>query len=747
MLRGCSTESIKILQDNNKIIYSLNDRTNQNKKGRPKGGIAWIIDRKIKPIISIRYITSRITTCNLNIQNPLTIIGVYMPAMGSDDKYEIEMEKLEGLIDNLNEQDHKIIIIGDMNADIWRSHKNNINARNYKNDKLFTQMTTNNDSKVINISQLNTQEAPNTYLDVQGYQSCIDHALINITHQWNETSIRTYIYLTEDERRMMRNYSLTNWERENLETWDINNLSDHRPIVIELEMATTRELANIDGQLEKSCKIKWLNDKHVNQYIDSVNKLLQHFDPVHEAMKIKTLKCKKERREKAEELLIKTNDILLQAKDEVEKRLKTNSMNKHIKSNDWWTPELSRLRDRIKSLRHEKLSRRRSIWLVNIDLAKVRREYKKKIQQCKRKAQSSATSNINRLHTQDRLGFWKEIKRRKKSLVEPDICIEELQNLYSELLTQSNIDSTQEEIELAEYDKLISMEKADIKVPWTDIQEIIKNLKNNKATGIINVVNEMYKSINNNWLPKLISIILEIIINDGTMLQSLNIGLLKPIIKDPTKDNKSSNNIRPITLSDPIAVIFENWLLKILEASISISPNQFGFRKQSSTKHAVYVFRETARKYTKLKKYIYTVFLDFSKAFDKVCRPKLLKKLIRTIDPHIWLAIKHYYDVAKVIVIGNDNKMSEALDSKVGVKQGGPMSPFLFSIYINKMLEIIAESGWTCNLNNMQTGIVGYADDTTTSCEDPVKTQNTLDTITRYCNEHGIMINTSKHIG
>ena len=81
----------------------------------------------------------------------------------------------------------------------------------------------------------------------------------------------------------------------------------------------------------------------------------------------------------------------------------------------------------------------------------------------------------------------------------------------------------------------------------------------------------------------------------------------------------------------------------------------------------------------------YAVFLDFSKAFDKVNRVKLLYKLLHYLDPWIWLAVKNYYD--KLVLYAQDNKgnISTAFKSLVGVKQGGPASPDLFNDYINEL--------------------------------------------------------------
>jgi hypothetical protein len=510
MLRGCNQNTLKNLFNENKTIYSLNDRTIQNKRGRPKGGIAWIIDKSLKDITTIRYITSRITTCHIKIKHPISLIGVYMPTMGSDENYEDELDKLDGLIHNLDTQDNKTMIFGDMNADLWRSHRtdNNPNARNYKNDKLFTKLVNDDNSILINLGQLQTQKAPNTYLDIQGYQSTIDHLLINNNTLWNLNQIYVNIHLTEEEKDMMSRYSQINWRTENLETWDINNQSDHRPIMIEIELDDTQEIRELSTN---TGKINWLNSKHVDQYNILVNEKLKHFDPEHEARKILTLTDKTERKIRAEELLLKTHDMIAKAKEKVEEKINRNLCNKHTKSREWWTPELTRMRDKIKSLRHEKITRKRSIWLINQDLAKARREYKKKIIQSKRKVQSKATSLINKMHKNDKISFWKEIKKRKRSLVEPEIEIDELVKLYGDLLTRSNITSIQDETDLSDYDKTILQEPSKVEVSSEDIHLIIKNLKNNKATGIMNITNEMYKKLNGDWLAKTISIIFEII--------------------------------------------------------------------------------------------------------------------------------------------------------------------------------------------------------------------------------------------
>jgi hypothetical protein len=63
------------------------------------------------------------------------------------------------------------------------------------------------------------------------------------------------------------------------------------------------------------------------------------------------------------------------------------------------------------------------------------------------------------------------------------------------------------------------------------------------------------------------------------------------------------------------------------------------------------------------------VFLNFSKAFDKVNRVKLLFTLIKGTNPRIWLLIKNYYQNVILHVSGKNGELSGPFSAVVGVKQ------------------------------------------------------------------------------
>ena len=57
------------------------------------------------------------------------------------------------------------------------------------------------------------------------------------------------------------------------------------------------------------------------------------------------------------------------------------------------------------------------------------------------------------------------------------------------------------------------------------------------------------------------------------------------------------------------------------------------------------------------------------------------------------------------------NTLSDSFQAQNGVKQGGVLSPILFTIYLDTLLEQLRQSGVGCHIGNVFTGALGYADD------------------------------------
>ena len=122
-----------------------------------------------------------------------------------------------------------------------------------------------------------------------------------------------------------------------------------------------------------------------------------------------------------------------------------------------------------------------------------------------------------------------------------------------------------------------------------------------------------------------------------------NVGLLMPIIKDRQKRNNDITNISPITISDTISNLFESFVLFHINKETKDHSHQFGFKRNASCQHAIFALKELLIKNRNNRKVTYICALDFSKAFDKVNRTRMMNKLIGKISGPIKENTQRYF--------------------------------------------------------------------------------------------------------
>ena len=170
------------------------------------------------------------------------------------------------------------------------------------------------------------------------------------------------------------------------------------------------------------------------------------------------------------------------------------------------------------------------------------------------------------------------------------------------------------------------------------------------------------------------------------MISSFKHAKLIPVCKKG--DSKILTNYRPISLLPSFSKILEKIVYKRLYSFFSrfnlFSNSQFGFRKGHSTSHAncLLIDRVTAafeKKLTTL-----GIFLDLSKAFDRIDYKILLHKLrhygVRgtALD---WF--ESYLTGRTQQVCINDHASNNINAINFSVPQVSILGPLLFSIYVN----------------------------------------------------------------
>ncbi len=318
--------------------------------------------------------------------------------------------------------------------------------------------------------------------------------------------------------------------------------------------------------------------------------------------------------------------------------------------------------------------------------------------------------------------FLKEIISRRNRSINVDIDLTTLREHYKNNF--NTIEKTKKSQDLEnkmrnfyrKYKEMVEKKSKRHIVVIKNIRNILNNLKNNKSRGYNGISNEMFKHSIQTVIPIMITSIISSMINKGFCTENANKGVIITIIKNPTECNQQLTNSRPITLSETISIIIEEYLFTQLCVTSKINVNQFGFRKNSSCMHAVFCIKEIMLETSNEGKNSYALFMDFSKAFDKVNRIKLYNKLIEQCSPKMWLLIVNYYDVSYLYVMDSNGKFSEKIKTTVGVKQGGKISPFNFNVYTNSMIKILLEIGKVYKMKNRYIGVLVYADDSNVKC-------------------------------
>ena len=232
-----------------------------------------------------------------------------------------------------------------------------------------------------------------------------------------------------------------------------------------------------------------------------------------------------------------------------------------------------------------------------------------------------------------------------------------------------------------------------IEISKSTIVKIIDKLNPNKAHGLDNISIAMLKLCSEEIsLP--LKIIFERCLHEGTFPSSWKKANVQPIHKKGSRQYKTQ--YRPISLLPICSKIFEKILFDKIYAFLNdknlISPNQSGFRPGDSTINQLLAI--TTEIYEAFESYDETraVFLDISKAFDKVWHEGLIFKLKSNgIRGKLLNLITNFLTnrQQRVLLNGCASEWKYLLS---GVPQGSVLGPLLFLVYINDLTDNISSN-------------------------------------------------------
>ena len=235
------------------------------------------------------------------------------------------------------------------------------------------------------------------------------------------------------------------------------------------------------------------------------------------------------------------------------------------------------------------------------------------------------------------------------------------------------------------------------------VESAIQNMKCGKAAGLDGITVEHLKFCHV-VLPCILSRLFNLMLAYSHVPYSFGQSYTVPLLKNNCNAHSKTltvDDFRGISISPVLSKVFEHCILEKFSWYFVTSDNQFGFKRHSGCTDAVYTLRLVTEYYVSYGSTINLCSIDLSKAFDKMNHHGLFLKLMqRQVPINLLKLLENWFSIG-VTCVKWDNTFSNFVKLLCGVRQGGVLSPYLFAIFIDSVVEKVSASGLGCHIKHV----------------------------------------------
>ena len=273
---------------------------------------------------------------------------------------------------------------------------------------------------------------------------------------------------------------------------------------------------------------------------------------------------------------------------------------------------------------------------------------------------------------------------------------------------------------------------------FENVKAKLLTMRANSSPGSDNIHPQPLQSVANQIAEPLATLFQQMF--DGTLLpQSWKQGIISPIYKGGCRSDPA--NYRPVTLLPVLSKVMESivadFVMDHMERHNILSPAQHRFRKSRSCATNLLLARDEWTTTVDDGDAVDVIYLDFSKAFDRVNHQILLRKLYNYGIQGLLLDWIELFLRQRTVSVRVSDSVSSPIEVIRGVPQGSVLGPRLFLAFINDLPDILGPK------------TLLFADDakiwqTVTEPKGQIALQNTLDAAQKWSINNDIEFNVPK---